>query len=179
VVDAENSTVSGGGNAELRKASKKAKVFGVYTHARPDGTVFYVGKGTEKRARELVNCRRNNWHTQIVRKYGVEAITVQFFACGSEANALEREIELIKQYREIGVKLVNLTDGGQGTSGYKHTAVHCEQLSRRFKGKKKSAEQIAKMRAVMLGRFISAETREKMSASRRGKPCSEKRRAAV
>lgn len=33
-------------------------MFGTYTHARPDGRVFYVGKGTEKRAFSLTPDKR-------------------------------------------------------------------------------------------------------------------------
>jgi hypothetical protein len=71
-------------------------VFGTYTHARPDGRVFYVGKGTEKRAFSLTPDKRrcNKHHANIVKKYGAENIIVGWVACESEKQALGLEMHL-------------------------------------------------------------------------------------
>lgn len=92
---------------------KKSKDFYVYLHRRKtDGKVFYVGKGTRYRA--YSDLRRSDYWKRIVAKYGY---TVEFYATGlQEWYAFELEKELIAYYgRE---NLCNLTDGGEGSSGW-------------------------------------------------------------
>lgn len=93
--------------------------FYAYIHAKPDGTPFYVGKG--RRDRKRVAAVRNTWHTNIVGKYGPENILVGKLDCSTEAIAFELEKGLIKCLRRMGIKLCNLTDGGEGMSGYTPT----------------------------------------------------------
>lgn len=90
----------------------QGKHFYVYTHSRPDGRVFYVGKGCGRRAWNFTK-GRNPKHLAIINKYGVKNIIVAIHSCASEAAAFELEIEMI-----AGLKgLANMTDGGEGTSG--------------------------------------------------------------
>jgi hypothetical protein len=94
-----------------------------YVHARP-GTVeaagiFYVGKG--KRQRFLDFRRRGRYYLNIVKKHGKENILVGRIDCSSEELAFDLEMGLIKCLRQMGVKLVNATDGGEGPSGCKFT----------------------------------------------------------
>ncbi|HEX3747589.1 MAG TPA: NUMOD3 domain-containing DNA-binding protein [Bryobacteraceae bacterium] len=195
MVDVENSTIASPGNIEVadRSPPKAEKIYGVYTHARPDGRVFYVGKGTERRANHLGPSQRTIWHARAVKKYGRANIKIRFMPCASEAEALMEEIRLIAEYRAKGTKLINITDGGDGVSGLKHTdsareKVRQANLGRKHgplpasakakisavhKGKKKSAAHIEKMRIAFSGRKASAETRAKMSASQMGKVLSE------
>lgn len=104
--------------------------FCVYLHSRPDGSVFYVGKGLRHRAYEFAPSRRTQHHLNIVKKYGKENIGVRIIPCmcEREANMLERAH--IKAQRLIGANLVNLTDGGEGVSGRTPTAKQSEALSK-------------------------------------------------
>jgi hypothetical protein len=89
----------------------------VYVHCKPDGEPFYVGKGSLQRARMLV---RNKFHKNVVAKYGKPL--VQIVANNlTEQEATNFEILLIKKLREQGVKLTNLTNGGEGTPGVVHS----------------------------------------------------------
>lgn len=90
--------------------------FYVYTHARPDGSVFYVGKGRGRRARDFSPSRRTLHHRNIVEKYGLDAILVIVIPCETEQEAFDLERETIAECRAKGVKLINLTDGGEGAS---------------------------------------------------------------
>lgn len=85
-----------------------------YVHARPDGTVFYVGKGTRSRAFEMSAGRRSKHHQRIVAKHGKEDILVGLMECSSADIAFELEKGLIKCFRRMGVVLCNHTDGGEG-----------------------------------------------------------------
>ena len=89
-------------------------LFYSYIHARPDGSVFYVGNGKGRRYLELLG--RNPYHQNVVNKYGAENILVGKIDCSSEAIAFDIERGLIKCFRRMGVELTNLTDGGEGTS---------------------------------------------------------------
>lgn len=159
---------------------------GAYTHARPDGRVFYVGKGTEKRAFNLR--RQNKHHTNIVRKYGIENIIVGWVECEDHEEAFELEKHLIATCREIGIKLCNRTDGGDGTRnpcaetrakiGAAHKGKVMSSATRekiglaalgRNKGRHISDETRAKIRSANIGKKLSDETRAKMRASAKGK----------
>ena len=108
--------------------------FCVYTHSRPDGSVFYVGKGVEKRAHDFAPSRRTLHHKNVVSKYGRENIKVHVIPCMSETEAFMLERVHIKIARDAGKTLVNLTDGGEGGSGRKFTkeqlAAHVEAAKR-------------------------------------------------
>lgn len=101
----------------------------VYVHRKQtDGSVFYVGKGTPKRARSMRG--RSAYWTRIAEKYGR---VVDFVCSGmAEDDAFELERFLIA---EIGREnLCNLTDGGEGVSGLKMTQKNKDRLSSLFKG---------------------------------------------
>ena len=91
--------------------------FYVYTHARPDGLVFYVGKGAARRAWDFSPSRRTLHHLNIIRKHGAKNIVVRIIPQPDESSAFAHEIALIATCRSSGVELINLTDGGEGTSG--------------------------------------------------------------
>lgn len=91
-----------------------------------------------------------------------------------EANL--REIYWIKYYRELGVKLRNLTDGGDGSPGKKHSDKTKEKISKSNKGKKLSDATKKRMseskndeKNNMFGKNHSDETKEKISKNKIGK----------
>jgi hypothetical protein len=88
-----------------------AKV-GAYIHCKPDGTPFYVGKGTIKRSNKIYG--RNNHHTNVVNKYGKDKILVGYLECSTEAIAFELEVGIIKCLKRMGTLLTNQTEGGIG-----------------------------------------------------------------
>lgn len=92
--------------------------FYVYIHRRCDtNEVFYVGKGSNGRSHSVKG--RSAWWTAVYEKCGR---TVEFVEVGlTEDDAFDLETETIKFYRECGHTLCNLTDGGEGVSGYKPT----------------------------------------------------------
>ncbi len=165
------------------------KHFFVYTHSKPNTTdvhgIFYVGKGNENRVSKI-NRLHNNHHKNIVAKYGKENIIVRKLICKSEQHAFDLEIQMIAILRKIGVEIVNLSDGGEGSSGHAMTTEAKKKLSLLNKGrihtseakKKISASQIGHKR--MLGYKHSEETRAKVSEALRNRPpISEETRAKL
>lgn len=89
----------------------------VYRHIRLDtNTPFYVGKGCNKRAYK--KDRNSRWRN-IYKKtsYRVEILKEDL----TELESLKMEIKLIKLYKNYGHCEANLTDGGEGMSGFKWT----------------------------------------------------------
>lgn len=123
--------------------------FYTYLYLREDGTPSYVGKGKGRR----VFARH--------RKHSVppkDRIILQEFE--NEADAIRAEMFLIAYYGRIDLGtgcLRNLTDGGEGSTGWKPPKAWREALSQRLKGNKHT-----------LGFRHSDESRRKMSESRKG-----------
>jgi hypothetical protein len=79
----------------------------VYAHTKPDETVFYVGKGTRKRAWST-HGRNTHWHRTLA-KYGQKVILL---ADGlTQEQAIEEEAAIIAHFKPFGA-LVNILDRG-------------------------------------------------------------------
>ena len=109
-------------------------MYGAYLHCRPDGSPFYVGKGTRKRMNDLST--RNPRHKNTTDKYGRINILKGFMECSTEQIALDLEVGIIKCLRRMGVDLANYSDGGEsGASGYKWTDAQRLKQSKAHTGK--------------------------------------------
>jgi len=163
------------------------ETFYVYEHWRLDrDECFYVGKGRAGRAYSMKG--RNRHHKAIVAKLSRigSALEVRMVATGlSEADAFALEIERISFWREAGVDLANVTDGGEGVTGLRmsdaskqkmsdkkigvkrgpHSAEHRLRIGLAHRGKKFSPEHIEKLSKARRARVTSSETKEKMSQS--------------
>jgi group I intron endonuclease len=157
-----------------------------YSHNKPDGTPFYIGKGSGRRA---FTKRTNPYWKNIVAKYGYEVQILSHW--DTEKEALNHEVLLIACMKDMGIELCNLTEGGEGATGYQHSEEYKASLKGNtygastwgltFKGKKHSEESRAKMSYMRignknkLGKKISEESKAKISASNLGKPKFKKR----
>lgn len=126
------------------------KTFYTYVDVTNDGHAFYVGKGTRRR---LLTRERNAIWKNIARKHGQHRVIV--FETLNERWALDREIELIAllktRHQISGHWGANLSDGGEGPTGYTHTA-----------------EARQKIIDALRVRVISDVTRKKLSDRQRG-----------
>jgi len=143
------------------------KQFYVYVHMKAtDDSVFYVGKGSKYRYTTKQG-RNEYWH-RIVNKHGFVAEIVKDGLSFEEANAYE--IQLIKELRDQGCQLCNMTDGGEGCLGAKKTPEQKAAISQKNKGRKWSEESKAKMKGNRnsVGRTASLEVKAKISAAKKG-----------
>ena len=77
---------------------------------------FYVGIGAPERPYYM---RRNKYHANVVAKYGAANIAVSVWNTGLTMEAAcVVEKELIQFLKDEGLRLTNLTVGGDGTVGY-------------------------------------------------------------
>ena len=127
--------------------ANQMKPYYAYIHCRPDGTPFYVGKGTWKRANAFSG--RSEYHRRNVAKHGKENIVIRPYECESEQEAFLLERMLIAGLRVTGARLCNMTDGGEGVSGFVFSAESRKRMSESQKRRKP----------------ISCETRKRMSVS--------------
>ena len=161
-------------------------MFYVYEHIRLDTrAVFYVGKGKGRRCFET---RRRNPHWQrIVAKAGGFDVRVVVNQLDEEL-AFLAEQELISKLKRQGFELANLTDGGEGASGYVHTdeakrllsasmgrtmETYRHILRNRQLGENNSAKKAgvgAKISAALKGRRLSDERKAKSSRPRGANP---------
>jgi hypothetical protein len=102
----------------------------VYAHQKPDGSIFYVGKGRGIRQHQTGN--RNEYWKRIVNKHGYKSIILEGNL--TEQEAYSREIAWIKHYKGIGQCDANFTDGGDGVRVAKRW--WNEAISNALKGKR-------------------------------------------
>jgi len=135
----------------------------VYAHYKPDNTIFYIGKGTERRVHSKSS--RTQYWRNVVAKHGYTAKVLAYW--DTETEAFEHEKFLISCFRELGHPLVNLTDGGEGTSGLKWKEESKIKLSNARKGIKFSVKHVENIRKAKSGKKFKAETLEKMRQVRK------------
>jgi hypothetical protein len=165
----------------------------VYTLTDPrNGMPFYVGKGHGKRCEAHLDeakyyTKRKSKKLNKIRKLmslGMKPIITKVEENVSDAQAIDFECFLIAEMRDIGIPLTNMTDGGDGAQGYKHTEEYKQMMSQRFKGRiiteehrqkmcKPKSEQGRKNMALARQTTLyrpSEETKKKMSEALKGRP---------
>lgn len=152
----------------------------VYRYIRLDkDQPFYIGIGTLKRARDTKH-GRSEYFKRICNKHGAELEIVENDLDWN--TAAEKEKWWIKFYgrENIGTGILcNLTDGGEGAYGRKHTP---ESIQKGINTKiangnlqpmlnrTHTIEARAKISAGNIGKVMSAESSRKKSESTKGKP---------
>jgi hypothetical protein len=115
-----------------------------------------------------------------MKKYGVENFHVQQMFEHEDIVACKQwEIDTIKSSRKIGLKLYNLTDGGDGCAGYKMSDAEKQKLSKRMMGHTLSADARKRIADARRGVPRSPETLAKMAIASTGVPCSESARRKI
>lgn len=155
--------------------------FYVYEHWRLDrDECFYVGKGKGVRAYNMKH--RNAHHRAIQAKLIREgfAVEVRIVACGlNEKTAFLIECERIAFWRNVGVDLTNVTNGGEGVSGLIMSPEARMKMRLAKLGTKQSSEMIKKRIAPLIGRSQPRDAIEKGAAKRRGRKLSEEHKAKL
>jgi hypothetical protein len=104
-------------------------------------------------------------------------VVIQHFTDGAILD--KAEIFWIKYFRSMGCPLTNLTEGGCGVSGWKHSSESRSKISQSNKGKSRKGHPMSaatKQKLILsnlgnkytLGRIVSDEERQKLSALHKG-----------
>jgi len=95
----------------------------VYVHKTDDtNKPFYIGISANNDGnygRLRTEKGRNSYWKRVKNKHGIQYEILDDNVSWEHAQELERKY--IKEYKECGYKLTNLTDGGEGTLGYTRT----------------------------------------------------------
>ena len=148
-------------------------IYYVYAYLREDGTPYYIGKGKGNRAFDK---HRNGKISVPEDKSRIIFLVEQL----SEQNAFDVERLFIKLYgrKDTGTGILrNMTDGGEGISGYVLTEKDRQKISRYHRGKTVSEEikqKISNSKKGMPGRVQSIEEKQKRSEKLKGRPSEKK-----
>lgn len=155
---------------------------------------LYVGKSSDKidRWKEHRRIARNGPITHgpkysylhgAITKYGVENFSFSILESHDlEENALDGEMAHIARLKSLNYSLYNLTDGGEGTSGYKHLPESKRKMSLSRLGKQRgplSVEAKLKISISKKGKLPSRRTVENARQSNLGKKRSEKTKRLI
>jgi hypothetical protein len=154
---------------------KKACVYALVLESSPED-YRYIGRTIETLHRRLskhiseTNVGNQTYVYRWIRKSIAQGETIKIVILEDNLTYKQsgiREIELIRHYKNIGYKLTNLTEGGDGgrlgQSGWKHT----EEAKAKMRGNKHK-----------LGKKDSLETREKKRLSSLGNKSNTGRKAS-
>ena len=130
--------------------------FYTYAHKKPDGSIFYIGQGSAKYDRAHSTKGRNKYWHNVVNKYGYEVEILAYWNTSEEAK--KHEVELISYFKGLGVNLVNMTEGGEGTVGFFPSEETRKKLSEIQKKLQNSPERKAFTSRLHTGRKRPEET---------------------
>lgn len=136
----------------------------VYIHRKlDDKSIFYVGKGTGKRANSK-NSRSKWWH-RVVNKHGFYSEIVQYF--DNEHDAYISESSLIDHLSSKGIRLINLKSGGIGGIGFKHSEESKQKIRNFNLGKVYSVDRKQAISKALLGNKFSRKRKSKFKSNNR------------
>ena len=139
-----------------------------YAYLREDRTPYYIGKGKGN----IINSKQRS-----IKPPKDKSRIIYLKQNLTEAEAFRHEIYMIAVFgrKDLGTGILyNMTDGGDGTSGYIPSEESRKKMSEAKKGKTPSEETRRKISEAnkgntsMLGKTHSEETRRKMSETSKG-----------
>jgi len=159
---------------------------------------IYIGKTTQKFNKRIIqhksdikNNKKNMYFHRVLLKHGYKNFRWEIiFNCLNEKELNQMEKYFIACYGATDY-LYNMTEGGEGTSGYRHTKEaikkialsskrkypkeFCDKISKRMQGNKRglgtkrTPESCKKISIALTGKKPSEETRLKMSEKAKGR----------
>jgi hypothetical protein len=143
----------------------------IYAYLRDDGTFYYIGKGKGNRA-YVKHPRKNG--SNILPKDNTRIKILHENLSEDEAIHLEKQLISEHGRKDLGKgRLINLTDGGEGLSGYVRSQETIDKQSEKLRGKKRPLDIVDKIAKANTGKKRSEETKRKLSEAHIGKKDSE------
>ena len=144
-----------------------------YAYLREDRTPYYIGKGKGNRIYEKrKSIKPPKDKSRII--YLKQNLT--------ETEAFRHEIYMISVFgrKDLGTGILyNMTNGGDGSSGWVPSEEYRKKMSEAKKGKTHSEDSKKKMSVAQKGKTLSEEHRRKMSEANKDKTLSEEHRRKI
>ena len=170
--------------------------FYCYILKYPDGIPFYVGKGRGYRYKRHLtkwNIKNDTNGLKVnvinkIRNSGKEPLAEIIKTNLTEDEAFTLEIEIIKKYgkRCEGGILTNMSDGGEGQTGYHHTEKLKSEFSKRFSkeknpffGKRHTEESLKLIGNTNRGKILNENWRQKISVATKGRKMSDEHKEKI
>jgi group I intron endonuclease len=134
-----------------------------------DGELRYVGKSVRGLKRFYGKNTHRAYCSNWIKSLRNKGLNYEVIILEETNNLVEAERRLIKLFRTLGYKLTNMTDGGEGTVGFKMSEETKKKIGKKALGRKCSDLTKLKISKSKNGKPRSAETRSKISKSKIGK----------
>ena len=150
-----------------------------YAYLREDKTPYYIGKGSGKRIYSK---------DRTIKPPKDKSRIIYLKQNLTEEEAFRHEIYMIDVFgrKDLGTGILyNMTNGGEGSSGWVPSKESRRKMSQSSKGKTHSKETRRKMgeakkgNTYMLGKTLSEETRRKIGEASKGRDPSEETRRKI
>lgn len=125
---------------------------------------IYIGQTVESLAKRI-SCHlcQKTYFGNALRKYGVESFDIlQIDSADSKQSLNAKEINWIAFYKSKAPNGYNLTDGGEGNFGFKHSEEFKSMIRERFKGRFVSEDVRKKIREANKNFRHSEEAKKKI-----------------
>ena len=145
-----------------------------YAYLREDKTPYYIGKGKGNRLYK----RGSRVFAPPKDKSRIIFLKKNL----TETEAFRHEIYMISVFgrKDLGTGILyNMTNGGDGTSGWVPSEEYRKKMSEAKKGKTHSEDSKKKMSVAQKGKTLSEEHRRKMSEANKDKTLSEEHRRKI
>ena len=152
--------------------------YSIYTLNDENGNVFYVGqsKNPTKRFKRHINASKWENIFPVHRKLrkvlamGVNPNSIlKIIEYGIPMkNADNREMFYIKHFKELGIKLKNLTDGGDGFKGI--TPEIIEKIASKNRGQKRTPDQIKRVSESLKGKAFTEKHKRALKKAWKSRP---------
>ena len=135
-----------------------------YAYLREDGTPYYIGKGRGKRIYSTKG------RTFLPPKGANRKIFLKKNLTEEEAFRHEIYMIAVLGRKDLGTGILrNLSDGGEGASGWKPNEETRKRMSEGQKGKNVSQKTREKISQLHKGKTLSEETKRKVSEAMKGR----------
>ena len=144
-----------------------------YAYLREDKTPYYIGKGTGNRIYST---------NRIIKPPKDKSRIIYLKQNLTETEAFRHEIYMISVFgrKDLGTGILyNMTNGGDGSSGWVPSEEYRKKMSEAKKGKTHSEDSKKKMSVAQKGKTLSEEHRRKMSEANKDKTLSEEHRRKI
>ena len=137
-----------------------------YAYLREDKSPYYIGKGTGRRI--------NSTNHRVAMTPKERRLILKDNLTEEEAFRHEKYMIGVYGRKDLGTGiLINMSEGGEGDSGYKHSKERREKMSKALKGRPKSEEWKLKvsqsMKGKNKGKVMSEEQKRAISETMKGR----------